>query len=129
GQIVSVILTSQIGAVAPGSGTPTGTVRYLVTGRSRPFATLSLKQGTAVLTLKAAQALNKTFSIRYSGDSIFNPSTSPKLVVTKRGLSTLARPFTAFFSRVRQPSQPAVRSLNVLSRVSGSSVRRHGTGH
>jgi hypothetical protein len=115
-----VILTSQIGVAAPGSGTATGTVQYFVKGHRRPLATLTLHQGTAVLTLRASQALNKTFLIQYGGDSHFKPSTSTTLAVTKRGLTTMARPFAAFFSRGRQPAPLAVRSLPVLTRVSGS---------
>jgi hypothetical protein len=128
GQIVSVILTAQVGAAAPGSGTPTGTVQYFVKGRSRPIATLTLHQGAAILTVKPALALNKAISIRYGGDSHFEASTSPKLTLTKRGLTTMARPFAAFFSRGRQPAPLAARSLPVLARASGSVRLGHHKG-
>ncbi len=106
GRIIEVNLTSQVLAVSPDSGTPTGTVTDFV--GSRQLATQPLGNAIAVLTLKPKQALNETFFVMYRGDAHFLPSTSSKVRITNRALTALARPFTAFFTHGR-PQNPPVR--------------------
>jgi hypothetical protein len=123
-RITRVLLTAQVQAEAPGNGVPTGTISYFMavrrrapkwhwvnghkrtTGprsRNRLLATRSLSNGTSVMMLKPKQALRKTFTVTYNGDPNFNPSTSPKLVVTKQTLKAWARPASAFFTSGRGP--------------------------
>jgi hypothetical protein len=138
GRITAVTLTAQVHVMAPGTGVPMGTVTYLVSSRqhkkhshsasSLTFTTQALSNGAAVVVLKPKQVLNKTFTIRYSGDTNFNASTSPAVVITKTALTASVRPLTAFFSRGRQPVLPAVQSLPGLGTVAGSSHRGHGKG-
>ena len=108
GRIVSVNLQSQVLAVSPASGVPTGTVTYFANGRK--FKTKGLSNGTAVVSLKPNQVLKKAFTIRYSGDANFKTSASSKLVVTNRVLSMSARPLTAFFARGHTPRRCDVSS-------------------
>jgi hypothetical protein len=95
GQIVSVNLQSQVVVLLPGTGVPLGTVTYLRNGQTLKIRNLA--NGTAVVKLKANQALNKSFTIEYSGDPNYNPSASAALFVTKKVLKMSARPTTAFF--------------------------------
>jgi len=97
GKIVSVNLASQVLVVSPGSGVPTGAVTYFRNGHKIKKRTLG--DGMAVLTLTPNQALNQSFTVKYSGDANFNPSASSKLVVTKNALKMSARPLNAFFTR------------------------------
>jgi trimeric autotransporter adhesin len=97
GKIVNVILDSQVLAVSPGAGVPTGVVTYF--RRGHVVASEALVDGTASLTLKAAKALNKGFTVEYSGDAEFDLSASAKVTPTKKSLKASARPLTAFFKR------------------------------
>jgi len=101
GKIVSVNLASQVLVVSPGSGVPTGTVTYFRNGRK--ITTRTLSNATAVLAITPNQALNQSFTLKYSGDASFNASASSRLVVTKKAVQISARPPTAFFTRGRAP--------------------------
>src|SRR5262249_19181564 len=97
GKITKVELLSQVLVVSPGGGVPTGVVTYLRKGR--PFKTVALSGGRAELTLKANQALKKSFTIRYGGDGNFNASASSAVVPVTKSLKASARPLVAFFTR------------------------------
>ncbi|MGD0135503.1 MAG: Ig-like domain repeat protein, partial [Bryobacteraceae bacterium] len=66
-------LTAAVTVIAPGAGTPTGTVQFL-NGNS-VLGTVTLSGGTAALTL-AVTPSSFTFTAAYSGDSNFNSSSS-----------------------------------------------------
>jgi MBG domain (YGX type)/YDG domain/Bacterial Ig-like domain (group 3) len=97
GKIVDVILESQVRPVLPGGGVPTGVVTYY--RKSHLVASEALVDGSASLTLKAAKALNKGFTVDYSGDTEYDASASAKVTPTKKSLKASARPLTAFFKR------------------------------
>src|SRR5262249_47804536 len=88
-QITSVKLTARVRALAPGSGVPTGTVTFFV--NSHAVATKTLADSTAVLTLTARKAMNKTVYVRYNEDVNFHGASSSKQLVTTRALKSLAR--------------------------------------
>ncbi len=97
GRIVKVMIRSQVIAISPVAGTPTGVVTYY--RGVHPIASMALSDGSAVDTLKSTRALKKQFTVRYSGVASFDASTSPTVVVTKKSLAMSGRPATAFLKR------------------------------
>ena len=77
----SVAFTATVNAVAPASGTPTGSVAILDGSITLGTATLS-SGGKATLTTKALPAGPDTITAVYSGDSNFTTSTSTALTQT-----------------------------------------------
>ncbi|HKF21440.1 MAG TPA: Ig-like domain repeat protein [Candidatus Angelobacter sp.] len=69
----SVTFTATISPVAPGSGTPTGTVTFLDGGS--PIGTGTLSGGIATFTASALAVGNHTITTSYGGDGNFNGST------------------------------------------------------
>jgi uncharacterized repeat protein (TIGR01451 family)/fimbrial isopeptide formation D2 family protein len=69
----SVTFTATVSAVAPGSGTPTGTVTFLDGGS--PIGTGTLSGGIATFTTSALAVGNHTITTNYAGDGNFNGST------------------------------------------------------
>src|SRR6201988_286804 len=69
----SVTFTATVAAVAPGSGTPTGTVTFLDGGS--PVGTGTLGGGTATFTTSALALGSHTITTSYGGDGNFNGST------------------------------------------------------
>src|SRR5262245_40290183 len=88
GRLLAVTLTDRIEVVAPGAGVPTVTVTVFVNGRA--LGTVSLSDGTAVVTLKPKRVLRKAATINYSGDGDFRSSTSMQTVITPKSLRTMA---------------------------------------
>jgi hypothetical protein len=84
-----VTLTASVGPAVAGSGTPTGTVTFVVNGTSlNPPVNLNAS-GQATLTLNTLPAGTDTISAVYNGDSAFGPSTSQTPAsVNKVGTST-----------------------------------------
>ena len=70
----SVTLTASVAAIAPGAGTPTGTVTFYSGSSSLGTATLS--GGTASLTTSALNVGTHSITATYNGDESFNGSTS-----------------------------------------------------
>ena len=68
----SVTFTATVSPVAPGSGTPTGTVTFLDGGSSIGTGTLS--GGVATFTTSTLAAGNHTITTSYGGDGCFNIS-------------------------------------------------------
>ena len=77
----SVTFTATVNAVAPASGTPTGSVTFLDGSITLGTATLS-SGGKATLTTKVLPAGSDTITAVYSGDSNFTTSTSTALTQT-----------------------------------------------
>ena len=69
----SVIFTATVSPVAPGSGTPTGTLTFLDGGS--PVGTGTLSSGVATFTTSALAVGNHTLTTSYGGDGNFNGST------------------------------------------------------
>jgi hypothetical protein len=68
-----VTFTATVSAVAPGAGTPTGTVTFLDGGS--PIGTGTLSAGIATFTTSALATGNHTITTSYGGDGNFNGST------------------------------------------------------
>jgi uncharacterized delta-60 repeat protein len=68
----SITLTATVAAVAPGVGTPTGTVTFLDGGNS--LGTGPLVAGVATLSTGALAVGNHTITATYAGDTNFNGS-------------------------------------------------------
>jgi hypothetical protein len=73
----SVMLTAKVGAVAPGSGTPTGTVAFL--DGSTVLATRALSNASATFSTAALAAGNHSLTASYGGDANSLSSTSSVL--------------------------------------------------
>ncbi|MBM4791730.1 Ig-like domain repeat protein [Streptomyces sioyaensis] len=72
----SVTLTATVAPVAPGDGTPTGTVTFDL-GDGTPAVTVAVAAGTATVTHTWGETSGSPYPITadYSGDSDFSPST------------------------------------------------------
>jgi hypothetical protein len=92
-KVISLGLTAAIDALAPGSGTPSGTVSFLVKKKSLGTATLS--DGAATLSLKGKSALKQAITVVYGGDQDFQSSTATLRALTTRALRSQARPMFA----------------------------------
>jgi DNA-binding beta-propeller fold protein YncE len=73
----AVTFTATVTAVAPGAGTPTGTVTFLIDGNAQK--PVSLSGGKASLTTAALNAGPHTIAAVYNGDSNFQSATSSKV--------------------------------------------------
>src|SRR5205807_393249 len=69
----AVTFTATIGAVAPGSGTPTGTVTFSTGGTTLGTAALD-GQGVATLVVSSLPAGDSDVTANYSGDMDFSGS-------------------------------------------------------
>jgi hypothetical protein len=81
----SVTFTATVSPVAPGAGTPTGTVTFLDGGN--PIGTGTLSGGVATFATSALAAGNHTITASYGGDGNFNSSTgsltgNPQVVIS-----------------------------------------------
>jgi len=77
----SVIITATVNAVAPGSGTRTGTVTFTLDGVDQAPAGLNAS-GQATITNSTFSLGSHTISAAYSGDGNFNSNTSTNFIQT-----------------------------------------------
>ncbi len=82
----SVTFTATVKAVAPGSGTPTGSVAFL--DGSTALGTETLSGGTATLSISTLAALAHPITVVYGGDTNFSTSTSGILAQTVKQAAT-----------------------------------------
>jgi autotransporter-associated beta strand protein len=93
----SVTFTASVGAVAPGSGTPTGTVTFM-DGTTALGTPVTLTNGQATFMTATLSSATHPITAVYSGDSNFAASTSPALtqsvsqVATTTTLTSSANP-------------------------------------
>jgi streptogramin lyase len=73
----AVTFTTSVNPATPGTGTPTGTVTFLIDGVEQ--ATVSLTGGTATFTLATLTTGSHSVSVVYNGDPVFASSTSTTL--------------------------------------------------
>ena len=78
-----VTFTAIVNAVAPGAGTPTGTVTFKDGAATLGSSTLST--GQATFTTSSLASGNHTISATYNGSTNFNSSTSPLLAQSITG--------------------------------------------
>jgi hypothetical protein len=76
----TVTFTETVSAVAPGAGTPTGTVSFV--DGSTTLATVALNSGNATFSTSSLSAGTHTITVSYSGDTNFTGSTSSNLLQT-----------------------------------------------
>jgi autotransporter-associated beta strand protein len=74
----SATFTATLSAVAPGTGTPTGSVIFTVNGTAQPAVPLT--GGAAVLALTTLPVGNDTITASYAGDSNFTAQNSGSLI-------------------------------------------------
>jgi hypothetical protein len=89
----SARFTATVSAVAPGSGTPTGTVTFL--DGSTTLGTVTLSGGTASFTTSTLAVGTHSITVIYNGDTNFKTSTSSVLkqvVQASAGGSTAGSP-------------------------------------
>ena len=96
-KVVSVGLTATIEPLAPGGGTPTGTVTFKV--KKKTLGNVSLAGGRATLTVKVASVLRKVITIVYTGDGDFNGSTATPPALARSSLAKTERPMARFPGR------------------------------
>ena len=70
----AVTFTASVAAVAPGSGTPSGTVTFTIDGVVQPSVTLA--NGQASLTTSTLSVGSHTIAVAYGGDGSFGSSSS-----------------------------------------------------
>src|SRR5262249_12267847 len=78
--------TAAVAAVAPASGTPTGTVTFTVDGAVQ--APVNLANGQATFTALGLSVGMHTVTAAYSGSGSFNASTAPALTQTVNKAAT-----------------------------------------
>ena len=86
----SVRFTATVSPVAPGAGTPTGTVTFLDGASSIGTGTLS--GGVATFTTSALAVSSHTITTSYGGDGNFTPSTSTSVTQVVQDFSITATP-------------------------------------
>jgi Bacterial Ig-like domain (group 3)/Autotransporter beta-domain len=84
----AVTFTATVSAVAPGAGTPSGTVTFLDGGSSIGTGTLS--GGVATITTSALASGNHTITASYTGNGNFNGSAFGILQLVNTGNTTTA---------------------------------------
>ena len=85
----SVTFTATVTAVAPGSGTPTGSITFL--DGSTTLGTATLSGGKATFKTTALAAGPHTITVSYSGDGNFVTSTSGPLTQTVNQAGTTSK--------------------------------------
>src|SRR5205823_4827993 len=81
-----VTFTATVAAVAPGAGSPTGTVTFR--DGSTTLGSATLTNGTATLATSGLTAGSHTITVVFGGDTNFSTSTSAALTQTVNQAST-----------------------------------------
>ena len=120
----SVTFTATVKAVAPGSGTPTGTVSFL--DGSTSLGTGTLSGGKATLSISTLAVAAHSITVVYVGDTNFLTSTSGILTQTVKQATT-----TSSVSSSANPSVSgqAVTFTATIAPVSPGSGTPTGNGH
>ncbi len=84
----SITLTATVGAVAPGAGTPSGTVTFYDGTTAIGQATLSGSPATATLSIATLDAGARSITAAYSGNVDFTGATSSAVQATIHAAST-----------------------------------------
>ena len=114
----SVTLTATVGALAPGSGTPTGTVTFL--DGTDILGTVTESGGKATLKTTAMAAGSHTITVSYSGDGNFVASTSGSLIQTINQASTATKVKSSDRSAVFGESLTFTATVSAVSPGSGT---------
>ena len=115
----SVTFTASVTAVAPGTGTPTGTVTFKDGGTTIGTGTLN-GSGIATLTTSSLSAASHSITAVYGGDSGFASSTSSSFGQTVNQSSTSSTLGASTSSSVY--GQPVTFTVTVVAVAPGSGV-------
>src|SRR5262249_51561030 len=111
----SVTFTATVNPVAPGTGTPSGSVTFL--DGATTLGTETLSGGAATFTTSALSVAGHPITASYGDDSTFNPSTSAVLTQTvNKGNATVD------LSALNQIYDGAPRAVTANSNPSGLTV-------
>jgi hypothetical protein len=100
-----VTFSASVSAVAPASGTPTGSVNFVDQTTGTDLGTVALVAGSASLSTTVLTAVNHTIVVTYSGDTTFTGSSgttsedvarAPLTVTTAPKTKTYGQTLTAF---------------------------------
>jgi len=75
----SVTFTATVSAQTPGSGTPTGTVRFIIDGKYSSPSIKTLNSGVATLSISSLSKGTHSVVVIYDADNNYNSSTSSTL--------------------------------------------------
>lgn len=106
----TVTFTATVAPVAPATGTPTGTVTFVISGGPTLVGTLNAAGQTTVST-NALTTGSHTVTATYSGDSCFNSSTAT-LTQTVAGSTTTTLTATPAVIRLRMNGQLVIPTLS-----------------
>jgi hypothetical protein len=85
GKVAGVELLVQVLPIAPGGGTPTGTVTYFLNGRAY-YQTVGLVNGTAAIVMAPGRLVNKYVYARFNGTRTYVGSATPNVYLSYRKL-------------------------------------------
>ena len=88
-----VVLTVGVNSTVSGSGTPTGTVRFLDTLEGTVVATSRLVSGGATTTLLPDDVIGRSIAAAYDGDANFGSSTSALIPVPVSAVGVTSKTF------------------------------------
>ncbi len=108
----AVTLTASVVAVSPGTGTPTGTVEFMI--GSTPLGTATLSAGVGSITTSSLPVGSDTISMVYSGDTDFNANNSTGMVM-------IGQAATSTSLTVSNPNPEATQSVTFTATVSPTS--------
>jgi trimeric autotransporter adhesin len=108
----AVTLTASVVAVSPGTGTPTGTVEFMI--GSTPLGTATLSAGVGSITTSSLPVGSDTISMVYSGNTDFKANTST-------GSVTIGQSATSTSLTVSNPNPEATQSVTFTATVSPTS--------
>ncbi|MFF7654656.1 Ig-like domain repeat protein, partial [Streptomyces sp. NPDC007983] len=106
----TVAFTATVAPVAPGTGTPTGTVTFVISGGPTLTGTLN-GAGQATVSTNALTTGSHTVTATYSGDSCYSPSTG-SLTQTVSGGATTTLTATPALIRLRFNGQFVIPTLS-----------------
>ena len=110
-----VILTSQVGAVAPGAGTPSGALSFY-RANGRLMGTVNLSGGAGSLTLKRSYAVGKKFWAKYNGSVPYAVSESARIQVASTTMARAAtRAFAPLSTRISGMAEAAANKLSAVA--------------
>ena len=108
----TVTFTATVGAAAPGTATPTGTVTFY--NGSLVLGTVTLSNGRATLSTAGLTLGSHNITARYAGSTVFNASTSANLSqsIQVQTVKTLAATVNPAQPTVGQPFSISVQALD-----------------
>jgi len=117
----TVTFTATVKAVAPGSGTPTGTVTF--TDGTTTLGTGALSGGTATFSISTLAVGSHSITVGYSGDTNFLTSTSPVRTQTVNQAATASSVLSSVNPSVSGQAVTFTATVTAVSPGSGTPTR------